>query len=290
MSLATVKKLDKHTRAGVLADVSRRYLPSVDDLSFTLGRGDEDRVVDEISSKFSGAFRGRDEAYLPLVHRMLFNELRASVYGNSEIKNVRERVGQKGLLRTDLYDIKFNESFLSRSAKMGVSKDIATQIISHPLAVEHIFPEKEGLTQVDSHSLFTGFHPSYPGSLVVVLAIRKLATLSVNGAWLMFLEDMNLAEPLPPVAMLKAFANFYGVMLRAGESESRFIYQTSVPMKIGEQQFVIEWTNPTGGAIDTRFSFAAGMGQANIALAFAIEVERYLADLKKRKVRITRVI
>ena len=290
MSLATVRKLDKHTRAGLLAHVAQRYLPTLEEFSPDSGDAHEVQVIDEINRKFNASRGEIPTSKLEVVHRMLLNELRASVVDNTQIKGVRERVGQKGLLRTDLYDIHFNQSFVDLNETMGVSKELVISTIHKPLAVEHIFPEKEGLTQVDSHSIFTGMHPRHENCVVVVLAIRKFATLTVDGAWLVFLGDMHLFEPQSPVQMLKAFACHYGVPLKVEHEESHFIYQSSFALKSGNEAVVVETINPTGLLVDARFSFSSSWGQVQIALAFAIRLVDYIADLKKHGVLITRMI
>lgn len=290
MSLATVRKLDKHTRAGILAHVAQKYLPTFEDFSPYADDANEVQVIDEINRKFNASRGDIPTSKLEVVQRMLLNELRASVVDHTQIKNVRERVGQKGLLRTDLYDIRFSQSFLDLNVTMGVSKDLVINTIHKPLAVEHIFPEKEGLTQVDSHSIFTGLHPRHENCVVVILAIRKFATLTVDGAWLMFLSDMHLFEPQSPVQMLKAFACHYGVPLKVEQEESHFIYQSSFAIESGNGSVEVQTINPAGLTIDARFSFSTSWGQVQIALAFAIRLVDYIADLKKHGVRITRTV
>lgn len=291
MSLSTVKKLDKRTRAGILAQVSRKFLPTFENFSLdsqaSVGRG----VVDEINKKFSSPVQGISDLKLDIVRKVLLNEIRASVVDGTQIKSVRERVGQKGLLRTDLYDIRFNQSFIETNVGLGVSKDLVTKTIGKPLAIDHLFPEKEGLTQVDSHSIFTAMHPSIGGCVVLVLTVRKLATLFVDGGWLMFLEDLNLHDVPTPLELLKAFAEHYGADLKNDEGTCKFIFQKSFPMQVGQsEQIFLEVVRLDNESIDTRLSFSTTHAQFQIALAFTIRLFKYVGDLKRHSVSITRSI
>lgn len=288
MALATLRRSDRVTRSSALAAAAGFLLPnpsdSVDEYPGTsLAR----EVMGEISKKLPS---NRDEVFqTALLQKLVAKELRDNLIDGSKLSDIRDRVGQKGLLSPSQYVVSFEAQFINLNITMGVSKDLAQSAISNPIRVEHLFPDDQGLYGIETHSIFTGSVPGRSDCCVVILALRRNATLSVEGGWLVFYKDVGVDPVATPVDTLKALALRYGCPVTAGTASGKFILLATSQVEPHQNRDMVKF-EPGGGYFDFRASFRINYGKLDIALAFAIDIGEYMADLKRHGVKVTRIL
>lgn len=287
MSLTSLRRSDHKSRTAILADAANLLLPdpSADSLHFKYDL--TGKVLEEISNKVPVS--RSNEFASSLKQKLITKELRDNILAGANIRNIRDRIGQKGLLSQSLYEVSFRQQFLKLNVQMGVSKALAERTILHPSKVEHLFIEEKGISGLDENSLFTGPVQGRSDCCVVILAIRHNAKLSIDGGWIVFFEDVGIDSSASPVEVLKAFANTYGCITTAGKTKEKFILLETFNLEPHESKGRVFFE--TGGKpSDVRTSFAISHGILKVALAFAIDLISYTTDLKKRGIDVTRVI
>lgn len=286
MALTSLRRSDQRFRSAVLAETAGYFLP--DPTRTENARRPEGLVADvigEISKKIPSN-RGVEFSSV-LRQKIITKELRDNLISNSDIGNIRDRIGQKGLLSSSLYKISFRDQFLNLNVPMGVSKALVEQAILRPTGVEHLFPRENGILGLEEHSLFTGVVPGHDDGCVLVLTVRHNAQLFVDGAWLVFFEDVGIDPTASPVTALKALALKYGSPTIAGNSREKFILFETFDIEPHETRDLVRFEHGLR-MTDCRASYAMSYGKLNVALAFSIDLLDYINDLKKHGVKVTR--
>jgi hypothetical protein len=281
--LASLRKADSRSRSAALTAAASYLLPEpVEDMPAPEGLVAD--VIGEINKKIT-VNRGAEFTTL-LKQRLVTKELQDSILAGADVKEIRQRIGKKGLLSPSLYDVRFNQTFVELNVPMGVSKTLAQRAIANPIRVEHLFPEQRGIVGLDEQSLFTGPVPGRADCCVVVLAARQGATLSVDGAWLVFFEDVDVDPFAQPSEVLGALANKYGNSLRVGDFEGKFLLLKTFEHRTGA---TVQWA--TGNrAMDMRTSWMVTPGLLKVAIAFSIDLVSYTQDLKRHGISVSREI
>lgn len=285
MTLATLRKLDKPHRRAVLSAVASRLTPSPFEDEDQAIPPEERSLIGELGQRFGFSGLNIPDRLRPAVERMITTELRDSLVETGDISHVRERVGQKGLLRPDLYDIGFSPAFTGTSAKMGVSKDLAYRCVSSPTAVEHLAPDEWGLIGLEAQSVFSIPHPTVSGCTVLAITVRKNAAHTVDASWLAFHDVLGCNVDDRPTAVLKRFVDHYGDEITVGGMTSKFIILTSSQAVSNTAVLTRTTTDPA----DVRVTiWRSKMGIVYVGLAYAIKVLPYLADLAAHGIKCTR--
>lgn len=286
MSIVSLKSLPRNERSSVLSSLGAFLLPTPYE-SKAAPSNLQRQVLEEIGQRFG--YRGTEvpTKLLPAVQKLVLKEL-SSLMMESKPQDIRARVGQKGLLSPDHYDVLFEPHFAHIGSTMGVSEKLAIRVISKPGAVEHVFPEQVGIIGIPSHSLFAQAHPEFAGCSVLILATRRKSTLRVEGGWLVFHELVGTNPTDSPLKMLERFANHYGENFTVGELSGKFFLLTEVKADANRPTDLLKLNGANSGEVDVRFSFAHSYGILKIGLAFATNVTHYSDDLVGRGVHITR--
>lgn len=287
MNFKSLRNMSNAEKYSVLSEVSRNLLPAaVPDPELSQGAV---ALVKELRERFGVAesFDDRKKtALLQLLSKEIQNILTTGE--QARIRDIRHRVGQKGLLSSESYAVVLTEEYKTYSEGLGVDGKLAAAIVRKPLAVEHLSPEMDGLFGVDSHSLFLGPHPRHKEAFVLVLALRDKDRLLVERAWLLFLDVFSAGDS--PLGILRSFVDKFGVSISILKSPFRkFHYletgelNQGLPMKLSFAE-----SGKSNLKCDVRLSYAAINGKLSVALAFAIDVEEFIDYLKGHGVEISR--
>lgn len=286
-TLSSLKKLPQAERATVLAQMIDRLAPTPNEAELS---GESAAAVKNVERELLSIFGSNlfNSAELRTkALRLLSNAIRDISVPTASIKTIRDRVGSKGALALALYDVVFADSFANLNETLGISRSEVRTAIRNPDGTEHFVPEEMGQPGVEATTLVVKHTYGPDPYTLIVLASRTGAKLRVDGAWKSFAADVPTAPLEEPIAFLKAFIDAFGVPIKVNDMETKFIAYQNFPNSFGNR-VAVSLAEPPKGSVDARFSYQLGPFKASVALAFAVDVEKYARSLKKHGVKITR--
>jgi hypothetical protein len=226
----------------------------------------------------------------------LSREISELALSNADTREIKGRLGQKGLLPTESYRIGFGPYLKGNSEIFGIRNSHINDAIKWPDLSQHLFPEMfVDSPHLEAFSLFVKTHiarePADTFSLLV-FASRLKAHLEVIDAWLVYHSEVNLSHATTPLDVLQAFTEKYGKPIPKvsldGVSQKFVLYT-----RFFLSDYVI--ANPPyhffgthgrpGHSKDERRYWVAHL-EANtldIAFAFVLNIVQYQRDLEKHK-------
>lgn len=288
--LSSLRKVDQRTREAMLSGLALDLLPntkSEDDIA-----ADRHTLFADVCREAGVPPHDRSPESLRRLQEVLSNALHKAILDPSKVKEIRARVGYQGLLPISQYQVRFSQNFGDRSAAFGVSQELATKTIQRSRLVKHLLPGKFGPLGVEGVSLFLANHLNVPDRYsVVIFADRKADTLTVNAGWLVFHSDVRSCDLSDPLDVLEAFIDSYGVFITAGRQRRKFILYEIIPIVDGDNQVIrIDKLGGEDIEFDAHFFVRPQRESIEIAIAFAINVTAFAADLLRHNVRITRAV
>jgi len=246
----------------------------------------------------------------------LSREISIATFSQVRKDDVKARLGQKGLLRQDLYKIELSEGFKKGTTRFGISLTDAEEALRRPEAVEHLLPD---------HFDQSGNQPSFTLILktprvkrrndaftLLVLSKREGTVQTVLAAWRVYHSDINISAPLRPLGVLIAFADRYGFPITVGSKTANFILYEKISVKgalsemikgpsgikMSLNQFTqqIQFSVDPGVSLNCQTHLFVRVTKSppiqidgtvlEVALAFIVDLERYAADLRRHGVAI----
>lgn len=290
--LRALQKVDPKQREGILAGLAMDFLP---DPKVVVGadRGSvpeaiRTELIKELGRTLRLEMSSDDNAVKRKVLDYISEQLRETVLRSAKISDVRERVGQKGLLSPDAYDVSYGDDFRDVFDPLGTSRGEVELCIRKPDFVEHIRPEEFGQDSGSaiSVSLFVRRWASSDPYDILVLATRRGGRLTVGSAWRLFHSDICIDDLINPMRCLRGLLTRYGVPIRVGDRTDTFFLYETIPVVYGQQAslFAVE---PRGtDRIYGQFLVRRGSFSANVAVAFAVNLTSYVADMKSHGVAV----
>jgi hypothetical protein len=205
-------------------------------------------------------------------------------------EQARARLGQQGLLSSNLYQIQFHQTFVE-AEKRGIRKAHVEQAIHQPDSLQHVLPEKirsEDFPAISVYAKHHGTSHSTDRFTLLVPTLRRGATQIVSAAWRVYHSDVDLADAHEPLDVLRAFVGTYGINFRVGNSPLRkFFFYEAFPLMPGGQRTDItriEAANPLDVA-SMSFLRVSSLGVIEVAIAYVIDRPPYINDLRKHGVQ-----
>ncbi len=289
--LASLRRFDRNTREGILADLALRLLPPPQGATpFARVTSDDvyAEVLDEIRKRVRIQPQDTSQDGLAKIVTVVSEELRSLALPSDKRAEVRGRLGEKGLLPVDQYKVSFDDTFAHWSP--GVDKADARKIAAAPDQVEHLLPEKFGgigeprRVSLLAKSLSTRVRDPH---VLLFLATRTKDKLTITGGWYVFLSDVTASEaPVTPLALFRAFVNKYGVDLRVrGEPAPKLILYDVVRVEPGMGTDVVAAAVPVRPHVEIMQQFMLRYrpteAEIDIAIAFALNLTDYTRDLER---------
>lgn len=287
--LAKLRKFDQKTRAGILAGLAQELLPSPGLVRTPTPDGvSKDlyvQLIEEMRRELRIPHDDQSASSQQKLFRFLNTQLRETLLKPQEIKEIKERVGEKGVLRPDLYKIQFQDTFEEISQKFGVTKDAARHAVLHSTMTEHLLPEMFGQENGQGKSLFVESKDGKDPHSLLIQCDRKKDVLSIGDGWLIYHGDVDVSKARSPVGLLGAFVEKYGINIRvAGGPETKFLLYESFENIALDQK--LEFAHDPSSNLFTTFSFRRSGTKLEVALAFVIDMARYAEDLEKHGVHV----
>lgn len=225
------------------------------------------------------------------IYDYLAKEIGRVALAGVDIKDVKNRLGQRGDLATSLYKIEFTQAFKDLHEKRGVERRDVERTLQNPDSVEHLRPDLLGIDANKAKSIYLKEfkniqHPLNTYSLLV-FCNRDGYVQRVSHAWLFFHSDVDLSKVGTPVDVLKALVDKYGLEIMVGQKRGRFFWYEHVPVSTQNKTNFLEVAKLEPGI---NFAVVLEVGSVinnilQIICAFAINDTAYEEDLKKHGIR-----
>jgi hypothetical protein len=204
---------------------------------------------------------------------------------------IRARLGERGDLRPDQYEIRFSQQFNDLSVKRGIRWADAREALMHPDDVQHLTPKAAifELGEAEEISLYAktyGEPESAERRTMLVTARRHGYTLTATSAWSVYHSDVNVVNARTPLDVLQAFVETYGVPFRVGNSvPKKFYHYEVIPLADGQQGTDIFSLPPGAKQVEGEMVFrVTPLRVAEVRAAYTIDIPRYVADLQRHGV------
>ncbi len=226
------------------------------------------------------------------VLELLSKEITDQVLSREKGQAAKARLGERGLLRPNLYQVEFDQMFESTSAKQGIRKSYVIDVLRSPDDIQHLTPPND---HEDQKQLFSLFYKSLAHQSpddpygILVLAIRNGYTQKVLSAWRIYNSDVDLSNAEKPLDVLKSFTEAFGFPFSVGDSEkSTFKLYEKIKVPAGQSRTqLISIESPKNVKAEGHFAFKFNNSEeAEIAYAFAIDDLKYEDSLLEHGVRL----
>lgn len=289
--LNSLRRNTKSEALKILNEISKSLLPSpyLQEDSISIEHNEvltEIRELLKISSDdFSDLARAK-------IYKYIASELTQLALPSSNIKSVRQRVGQKGVLNPSLYQIQYAKSYKALAKQIEFRTNEIEATINSPEMYDHFFDMNDEGSQI---SLFTRtfFSRSYKKRYqLLVFGLRKGATIQVLNAWYLFSRDSSSYQPDSAIGLMKFMLDDYGL-------EMNFIIDNSIGKLFYSKVFTsvnipkidnLIQLPPESKVNSYVFVFGATNSVAQesvLGMAFTVDMTKYLRDLRANGVRVS---
>src|SRR5260370_6269418 len=162
------------------------------------------RVLREIEKKLKITIDGSSPRQMAKVFDFLSREMKELVLSSADLSEIKVRLGQRGDLRPDLYEIRFRRTF-TIAEKLGVRRSHVEEALRRPHMYQHmgnLISDAE-----DSISLYlrTNNQPHDPFSLLVMTRRKGNVQEVGSSVWRLYHNDFDLTGATELLDLLKAF-------------------------------------------------------------------------------------
>lgn len=319
--LTTLKKIDQQQALDLLSSTTVSLLPdpgvgpptSTTDAEIEM----QERLLEEVRDRLG--VQADDWSYEAKGKflKFLAEEMRKYALSQTSIDTVRARLGQRGDLRPDLYQVEFHKSFYKFS-ELGTRRSHVEEALRRPDDIEHLLPDI--ITEGDrpAISLYLKRHGKSDSPnrfTLLVQAWRQNDVQLVFEAWRIYHSDVDLSGAQTVLEALRSFIEVFGIPFRVGGSDPKkfFIYET-VPFPTDQQEVSsveVETTtelSPEGYKFRVKETEAVTLDNAlldnifstfmyrlnrtqsmtEIAIAYTIDTRQYWKCLQSHGVKISR--
>ena len=247
----------------------------------------QDEVLTEVRQRLKLHDDEEFEKSKGRVYEFLAGEMVEIAFLTVDEDVVKQRVGQKGLLRSDLYEIHFTQFYEENFPQFGIRKAHVRETVHNPDEVEHLLRQKDG--EFDAISIFLKAIPRSEPQSLLVIAKRKGFEQHISWALKVYHSDVDLSTAHTPVDVWKAFANSYGLEMKVGATKGKFILYERIPAEGNKEIELVTGKLPESKNFINSLVFRknANPPSFDVALAFSLDVEKYKADLRKHGVPVT---
>ncbi len=284
--LTTLKQLPSHEVAAILAGLTLSLLPQEESVeSHTTDEQLRNKVLSEVYKKLHLDPSDKSESQRARLYTFLTKEMSRAALSNSNIEEIRKRVGERGELRPSLYKIHITDETRITAAERSISLGDIRTAVEDPDDVEHLLPERFGLhgEAVSLYSQKWETVKTHEISYILVLTRRKGYTQTVFDVIRIYDSDVDLSNAATPLDCLKAFVEQYGQIQQVGERAGKFFLYEAIPFSGNPTNFLQVPALPEGEVTKSKFFVKFSRDKVEIAIAYTILERNYLSDLKRHK-------
>jgi hypothetical protein len=285
--LKILKNMSSDDASSILANTALSIMPSAEEKID--GREDlilRENVLNEIKRLLEIDLNDNSDISLGKIYDYIYSEIIELSLNKQKINKIKERVGQKGLLKLDQYDIKFEKQFSSLS-QLGIRKSHVQSAIRNPDLVEHLYDKNyEDFSKI---SLFLKFPK--PDFCLLVYASRSGSTLIVLWAWRIYTSDIDISKASTALDILKLFVEKYGIELKIGKKSSKFFISEKISFSSIEDakkylnpEYFFDKHGASGKSIIGSFMVKLNEKEPSIVIdnVYCIDLDKYRKILNKK--------
>jgi hypothetical protein len=218
-----------------------------------------------------------------VLFQVLSGELRRLFLDEDEMKAAKARLGQRGDLPAPQYRVEFDPNFRSGPRHRGITRTYVENALYSPDDVQHLLEDHF----TDAVSLYVKRHSNKArpqDSYILLVQTRRVKDVQhVTTAWSLFPADVDFSGAKTPLDMLKAFVNAYGIDFHVGNQERHFVLYETIP---AEEKEIQTFHLTHKGPFEATQTIRRQGNVAEVAVAYAIDIERYKRDLVRHGVKI----
>jgi hypothetical protein len=298
--LKTIRQFDKKTREGILSDIALELgRPSVGErhsLEYLLleakNKNEKSSPVFEV---LQGIWNHPNDArlmalgeiykqlglnvaeysneYQARILRYIGHEIRTLSLDTGRIAAVRKRLGQKGVLAPNAYNIKFAKEFKDVCESFGFTENEMRQGIAAPDMVQHFIPEVQDNTEAISLYVKTIPNGKDPYSLLID-TLRKGDEVIVHFALRVYHSDVEVSGISNPTELLKAFTDKFGADISINGEKGKLILYKKI--NAGESEIKVEYGVNSIVRLSQR---KMSNGEAEVSISYGVNTKEYVNSL-----------
>ena len=156
--------------------------------------------------------------------------------------------------------------------------------------MQHLFQEGASDGHGQDISLYLKRHPQAGGDFFLLVQTQRTGYVQlVHSAWRIYLSDIDLSRINEPLDVLRAFTDEFGISFRIGDSPkpSKFFLYENFPASSHslEQLITFEFQEKQKPLLSWLHRWKTD-STVDVAIAYVIDMVRYLAALRKHGVQI----
>ena len=278
--LKSLKDYDSKSAEKILSELTGRLLPSPE-----VGEElNESAIYEEVKREIHKLLKVDPDDLSPSsrakVFEFLAKEMSTIALRGANVSNIKSRLGQRGELRHDLYEIDFPK-FFSNYERLGIRRNHVIDVIRNPEKFEPVLPTNDLLIYFKT---INKLNDSNRFSLIVI-TIRKGYKLEALSAWRIYHSEIGISTQMSLVAVLQAFAERYGETVNLGDKQGKFILHETIEAGAGTNLSEIVRVPEQPPLLVHGYLRKSSIHRLyDITLVFAIDVLRYARDLRNHGV------
>lgn len=273
---------------GVLSKLTRHLVPEPFEGTEDQGIGKldfrADNVLNEIRARIGIAQNDDSDKARDKIIRFISDQISEIALQKTSKDTVLARLGDKGVLRPDLYEISYPPD-MSFIQGRGIRHEHIRRALNYPDDVEHVLPEDLPFQDDGSYSLYVKHQkyddPTKNFSLLVVSS-RQGYKQAVLDALRVYPMDVDIAHVRQPLDMLKAFMEKYGYIVKVGNQAGKFFFLAIVEYDPDKETFIVGVDFPKEPGPFQQLMRLKDTGKAvEVSMVYAVNEDAYKADLRK---------
>jgi hypothetical protein len=286
--LRTLKELDPREAERVLADAVQSLLPQPHSVALQKVDPPVNRLLQELSEQIGVQLNDVSPSSRARLLEELVHHLSAPILTGPRRLRAKRRLGERGDLRPDQYQVRFQPDFAVCEAR-GIRRRHVENAIHQPDAIEHlpsVIPEEE-----KGISFFVkSVTESATSFLLLVQALRDGDALDVLTALRIYSSDVDLTSAATPLEVYQRFMERYGIEFTIGAlGPAKYRLNEFIHYVGGGLPPEIETIDQSNRTLEGRvlWRLSRVMGTAYVVTAYVINAQPYLDDLKRHGVLVS---
>lgn len=293
-ALKTLSDLPVETQRDALASATRSLLPQPP------SRGEDPRaktsvelqnnLIKEIRNQLKLRPDDTSPAAQAKLLRFISETLSSLILGNTNIHEIKARLGQRGDLAPKDYTIKYPKDFQNFQRAFAIRPNHVAETLRNPNHVQHLTPPEGDprLGKLPNISFYSTMHLTREGKAfsLVVQTTRTQDIQQVYSAWRIYHTDVAMPDTYSPLGIFRALVDKYGKEITVASKPVGRLLLYDVLADVTEEQ----WDNaraPDDTGITTYQSLTVWnptTRQLYVTLAYAIDVIAYCTALRRHGV------
>jgi|GEM_PF-6991485 len=306
--LTILKGKDSQEAAQVLAAVTRSLLPQPGIAEISSLPALDSNVIESVLKEIRQLLRvpegdfSRDTQ--SKIYAFLSSEISRVVFSSTSEKSAKDRLGNKGQLRPDQYQVVISENTTKAIEDLGNRKSHVIDAITHPDEIVHLQASHADAAE-DIRSTISVKSVAAKRTddefTMLVITRREGQTQDVGAAFRVYPSEVDLRESKHPLHVLKAFVETYGLSFQLGDVISKYLENEVISVSPSVREDLMlsrKGPIPIEGIRGTYYqSFFAGAETrvqaphsevtVRVLFAFVIDISKYAATMRRHRVQLT---